>query len=189
MSHADDTVEDKRAAFGTDMRRMLDMIGYFTVTLTRRPQWQAARGLLLDSQTKETVEAAPFTGIGFYARPALGKNIEAIVVRIGAAADMPAIVGLRDEDTRSVVAKDFQDDETGVYNTQVILKMTKDGKILACPTSGGAPVALALKSDVDAAITAHNGHTHSGVTAGIGITGPANTVAPAAVGTRVFLGQ
>lgn len=147
--------------------------------------WQVVGHLLLDNATKETADAEVFSGVGFYARPPAGANAEAIVAFPGGPAN-PAIVASRDEATRKKVAGAAQQDETFVYNSQVAIRFTASGLIQAYLVGGPVPVPLALKSDVDAAITAHNGHTHPDPQGGV--TGPPNTIAPASVGSSVLRG-
>jgi hypothetical protein len=146
MSRSDDTTEDLRRQVGNTMRMLHGMVRRFQVSLTSGALWQGIGILLLDNTTRETVHAEPFTGIGFYSRPAPGVNAEFIVAHLGEAQN-PMIVATRDEDTRKRVAK-IDQDETMTYNTQVGVRMTKDGEILAC-AHGGTPVELAKASELN----------------------------------------
>jgi phage gp45-like len=128
MSEADQTIEEARQQFSHGARIILNMVRRMAVTVTSRPFWQVVGNLLLDNVTKETRNAEPFTGIGFYSRPAANSNPEAIVVNIGGAAENPVIIATRDEKTRAKFAN-INQDETIVFNSRVSVLLTKDDKV------------------------------------------------------------
>ncbi len=72
-----------------------------------------------------------FANVGFIARPPKGANAEAIAVRVGAR-DHGIIVATRDAETlQAVVAKaGLGADETLVYTSKVVVKITADGEVL-----------------------------------------------------------
>lgn len=193
-SHSSNTTKDWRDFTSTQARELAGKVRRMAVSVTNvlagagtttAAFWQVVGHLLLDNTTKETADAEVFSGVGFYARPPAGANAEAIVAFPGGPSN-PTIVASRDEATRKKVAGDAKQDETFVFNSQVALRFTNSGLIQAYLVGGPTPVQLALKSDVDGVITAHNGHTHPDPQGGT--TGPANTTAPASVGSRVLRG-
>lgn len=172
------------AAWGA-VRRM-------AVTLTAKALWQLAGFNLGDGNT-ETFNAELFTGVGVYARPPSSGKPEAIVVSVGAAKTM-VIVGIRDEATRAAVAGGLAEDETMVFNSQVVLYMKSDGTIEARAASGAA-VPLALKSDVDSLASYVDNTlvlmvaTTGTATAQTGTATVATSHAPSAAGTSILKGQ
>lgn len=193
----DYTTKDFRDQTSPQTRDWRGMIRRVAISLTSGAKWQTIGHLLLDGVTKETRDAEPFSGIGFYARPAAGANAEAVAVFVGGASN-PHIVATRDEDTRKKVAK-LDQDETMAFNTQVGVKMTKDGKIEAC-ANGGTPVELALASELNSLrafvmqqFTATGGHTHTvsgaATTAVVAIVTPVIAPATDYPGTDVLKGQ
>jgi hypothetical protein len=128
MSEADQTIEEARNQFSQQNRKFLGMVRRMAVTVTSGAFWQVVGGLLLDGVTKETRAAEPFSGIGFYARPAPGVNAEAIVLNVGAAPENPVIVATRDEDSRKKFANIAQD-ETSAYNTRTKILILKTGEV------------------------------------------------------------
>jgi phage gp45-like len=193
-SFSSNTSKDWRQLTSTEARRLAGTVRRMAVSVTNvlagvgtttASFWQVVGHLLLDNTTKETADAEVFSGVGFYARPPAGANAEAIVAFPGGPSN-PVVVASRDEATRKKVAGDAGQDETWVFNSQVALRLTNSGLIQAFLVGGPTPVKLALQSDVDGVITAHNGHTHTDPQGGV--TGPANTTAPASVGSSVLRG-
>lgn len=202
-SNIDNTTKDWRGNTSPEMRQLSGLVRRMAVTVsnvisgvgtTTASFWQLVGHLLLDS-TKETVNAEVFSGVGFYARPPAGANAEAIVAFPGGSSN-PVVVASRDEATRKKAAGGALQDETFVYNSQVVMKFSASGLIQAFLIGGPTPVALALKSDVDGVITAHNGHTHPagalvappGGGSVTGLTAVTTDTAPAAVGSSVLRG-
>jgi hypothetical protein len=185
MSKADNTTKDWRDETSTWSRKLAGLVRRVAVNMTQGTTWQAIGHILLDGN-KETLDAEVFPGIGFWSRPAADANAEAIVAFPGGPAN-PAIVATRDEALRKkMVQGDGNQDETYLFNSRVVLRFSNSGLIQAYLLGGPVPVPLALKSDVDGAITAHNGHTHTDPQGGV--TGPPNTTAPASVGSSVLRG-
>lgn len=179
------TSKDWRDLTSAQAREIAGKLRRMAVRVTSTRFWQVVGHLLLDNTTQETADAEVFSGVGFYARPPAGANAEAIVAFPGGPSN-PVIVACHDEATRKKVAGACGQDETFVFNSQVALRFTASGQIHAYLVGGPVPVRLALQSDVDGAITAHNGHTHTDPQGGT--TGPPNTVAPASVGSSVLRG-
>lgn len=157
MSRIDDSVEERRAQLSPDRRHVLNMIKRMTVKLTSGVFWQVLGPLLLDGKTRETIKAEIYSGIGFYSRPAPGANVEAIV-GFGGAAENPAIVATRDEDTRRRVAK-LDQDETATYNTVTIVHHKKEG-FVEIRAPGGVAFKLPTLEDYENLRAAFNAHTH-----------------------------
>lgn len=186
-SHSGNTTKDWRDLTSTQMRQLAGVARRVAVRLTSSAFWQTIGHLLLDNTTQETADAEVFSGIGYYARPPAGANAEAIQIHPGGPAN-PVLVAMRDEATRKKVAGAALQDETFVYNSKVAIRLTSGGRIQAYLVGGPAPVQLALKSDVDAVVSAHNGHTHPGVSPGAASTGLTTNTAPAATGSSVLMG-
>jgi phage gp45-like len=186
-SSTSNTSKDWRDFTSTEARALAGKVRRMAITLTSGTFWQAVGHLLLDNTTKETADAEVFSGVGFYARPPAGANAEAILAFPGGPSN-PTIVATRDEATRKAVAGGCAQDETFVFNSKVAIKFTAGGLIQAYLVGGPAPVQLALKSDVDAVITAHNTHKHPGVTAGGAVTGLADILSVTAVGSSALRG-
>lgn len=74
---------------------------------------------------------------------------------------------------------------TMLANGDIEVTPAPGGEVLV----GGSPLALATKADIDALKTWAATHTHSGVTAGGGVSGAPAAPPPAAVGTTVLKGQ
>lgn len=142
----DYTTKDFRDQTSPETRDWRGMIRRVAISLTSAGTWQVIGHLLLDGKTREVRNAEVFGGVGFHARPPAGANAEGIVAFVGGAAN-PHLIATRDEDTRKKVAN-IEQDETMAYNTQVGVKMTKDGKIAAC-AHGATPVGLALESELN----------------------------------------
>jgi len=149
----------------------------------------------------ETVEgdegAEHFQPYGFTSVPLIGA--EAVVVFPNGDRGHPLVVATSDRRYRPTGS---QPGEVTVYNnTGAKVTLTKDGDILVEPASGrqvfvqqgGAAEPLALKSDVQAIVDAHNGHTHvvAGVLAGSSSVTSATTAdtASSPTGTTVLLGK
>lgn len=119
-SRSDDTKMGRREQLGQDRGDFLGMIRRMTIRLTSGSFWQAVGLLLLDRQTEETIQAEPFSNLGFYARPKSNANAEAIVVFPGGTPESAVIVATRDEDLRRKVAN-IEQDETIVFNSAVVV--------------------------------------------------------------------
>lgn len=195
-SRSSNTSKDWRDFTSTEALRLAGTIRRMAVKITNILKndgatgssfWQLLGHLLLDNTTQETADAEVFSGVGFYARPPADANAEAIVAFPGGPSN-PVVVASRDEATRNKVAGAALQDETYVFNSKVAIRFTASGLIQAYLVVGGAaPVALALKSDVDAVVSAFNAHTHVET----GTTTNAVTVlqrAPAAIGSSVLRG-
>lgn len=94
----------------------------------------------------ETDTAEDFSGIGFAARPPDDANAEAIVVHIGASAEHPVVIATRDLETRRGVVEvaKLDADETIVFNSGTMLKLTASGEVLI-GKPGGAFKRVALE--------------------------------------------
>ena len=161
------------------------------ITLTAKTLWQLTGFGLGDGQT-ETINAEPFAGIGFYARPPSSGKPEAIAVMVGGA-KAPVIVAVRDEATRSSVAGGIGQDEAMMFGSQAVVYVKNDGTV-EIRTPGGAAVPLALKSDVASLVSTYNTHTHAVATTGTataqtGTAAATLNTASAPTGTSVLKGQ
>lgn len=187
MSNTTNTTKDWRDETSAVARRLAGMVRRVAINMTQGVTWQAIGHILLDG-SKETHDAEVFSGIGFQSRPAEGANAEAIMAFPGGPSN-PVFIATRDEAMRKH-AGDLLQGETMVFNPQVAIKLTRSGLIQAYLIGGPTPVALALKSDVDAAVNKYNGHKHLGVQTGVGISGipQVGDLAPAAVGSSVLRG-
>ena len=192
-SNSGNTSGDWRRLTSTDARRLAGMVRRVAIKVTSGSFWQGVGHLLLDNTTRETVDAEVFSGPGFYSRPPAGANSEALIAFPGGPSN-PVIIASRDEATRKKVAGTCGQDETYFFNSQVAVRCTNSGLIEAYLVGGPVPVQLALKSDVDATIVAHNTHKHPGgtLTDGhgtiTGSTGTPDVAAPPAVGSSVLRG-
>ncbi len=179
------SVKGKNQDTDSAVARARSAVRRMAVTLTSQVLWQLA-GFRMPDQSRETVNAEQFPGIGFFARPPSSGQPEAIAVMVGDA-KVPVIVAVRDEATRSKVAGAIAEDEAMVFSSQAVVYIKADGTIEA-RTAGGAAVPLALKADVDA-LAHYVDHTLtlpvSGATAGP----VAGSTAPAASGTTVLKGE
>lgn len=198
-SHSGNTSKDWRDLTSSARRELTGKIRRMAVSVTNvlagvgtttASFWQVVGHLLVDNTTRETADAEVFSGVGFYARPPADANAEAIVTFLGESAANPVAIATRDEATRKKVAGAALQDETFMFNSKVAIRMTASGQIQAYLVGGPAPVQLALKSDVDAVISAYNAHKHLGVTAGVAVSGipQPGDIAPAAVGSSVLRG-
>jgi phage gp45-like len=173
------------------IRALIGAIRRMVVTVTSRALWQVT-GYEIDGTT-ETQQAEPFSGIGFYARPAASGKPEAIVVS-AAGAKSPAIVATRDEKTRAAVAGGLAADEAIVFSSAAVVHVRANGTV-EIRTPGGSAVPLATLADVQALREAFNSHVHVLTIAaapgsgGTGTAAPTATPAPAPAGTTVLKGQ
>jgi phage gp45-like len=187
------TIRELRAAGAPHALALRNLVRRLKVSLTKAiGRWQLLgfRGVDGEQETFDDVEV--FQGIGFASRPAAGGRPEAVVVHVRAEGGHPVIIATRDKTTQP----ELDEDETQVSNSQVRLKMTAAGEILA--DDGGGAVELATKADVQRAIDYLKkqfdplaGHVHatpSGPTTTITeATGPAaGGTAPSPTGTTVF---
>lgn len=133
----------------TDPRwiRVAGMVRRMAISLTSKVLWQLV-GFQLPDGSKETINAEPFTGIGFYARPPISGKPEAIVMSLGDAS-APVIVAARDEKTRAAIVGSLQVGETATYTDKAIVYLKSDGTIEARSASGTA-APLATKADLTA---------------------------------------
>lgn len=160
------------AAMGAIRRMAITLTGTLTAA---KAIWQLV-GVRLPNGDLETQLAETFTGIGFYARPPATGKPEAIVIMVGQDAELPVVVGVRDEKTRAAIAGALKADETAAFNSIVILHMKADGTIEA-RSKNGVAVPLALKSDVVAVDNKYANHIHLDST-GSPTGGPVATVMP-----------
>lgn len=173
-------------------RKVAGMIRKMIVLFTPKGIWelQGFRAL------KERVRSEVFQGVGIWARPPADAKIEAIVVSVGDS-DNPVVIALRDERTRAAVANALADDETLLHNSLAGIHLKADGTVHV-RAHGGAAERLPTWADFQALRDWLVSHGHTGVTTGIGISGPPN-VSPAATppgapvptptGTTVLKGQ
>lgn len=147
MSRIIDSIADTREQIGSKNRSVLGMLRRMVVSVTSGTIWQVVGLTLLDGITKETQPVEVFSGIGFYSRPSPGANTEAIVGHVGGR-ENPAIIALRDEDTRRKIAK-IEQNETAMYNTLAILLVDKDGHMHA-RFPNGTTKRLAFVDDLNA---------------------------------------
>lgn len=114
-SSSGDSIEEARRLIGTERRSHTNMLRRFSLSITSDALWQLIGMLQLDSRTVETREAEPFLNAGFYSRPPVGVNAEAIVAFLGGDAENPVIIATRDEDTRRKAAADLAQGDTAIY--------------------------------------------------------------------------
>lgn len=150
MSTIDDTIDDVRGRTSPQARSISGIARRMEIRLTAGPLWQVVGHLLMDNRTLETRQAEPFTGIGFYSRPAPGANVDAIVLNI-AGAQNPMIVATRDEGLRRAIENErgeFAEDESAMFNTAVVACCASTGKFMVS-TPGGTPHEIAFASEVN----------------------------------------
>ena len=107
-----------------------------------------------------------FAGIGIIARPTDADNAEAVILQVGAEAEHPTIIAVRNEAARARYEAEFGELEKGavaVFNSAGMARalITADGDVHVTAAAGkkiylshgGSTERVALKSDVD-------GHTH-----------------------------
>lgn len=137
----------------------------------------ALEGVVDGDGTVERDEAEVFSGIGFYARPKAGDKAEVVVLRIGGESDHGVIIATRNLDGIKRIGT-LGEDESIVFNSQVMVKVTAAGEILA-GSIGGSFGPLATLADIDALRNWVATHTHGGVTAGGAVTqAPTGAVPP-----------
>lgn len=154
-SRADDTVYDARHQHHSERRSMFGTLRRFAITVTRTSFWQGVGLLLIDQKTKETEKAEIFPGIGIYARPPVGTNSEGIVGYLGADAQNPVWLGVRDEDTRRFVMDQAHPaaNETFLYNSLARLMIRKDGSIVVRFPGAASDIRLATIQDLNGLAT------------------------------------
>lgn len=121
-------------AIGKEVRDALGRLRRMAVSLTSRALWQVTGHLLLDKRV-EARDVEPFMGVGFYARPKAGNRVDAIVHFPNGAA-YPAAIAFRDEDTRSKVAADLNENETQVHNDVCVVRLKANATIEVRTPSG-----------------------------------------------------
>lgn len=132
---------------GATSRSLRGMLRRMAIKLTRRATAWQLLGHRIKGEQQETVDAEPFTGIGFYARPRETSNAEAVLAQIGEARHV-AIIALRDEDLRKLVAGEFTSaDVTALFNSQSIVVATSSGKVQA-KSIGGTAKAVAYHDEL-----------------------------------------
>lgn len=191
MSRSDGTVRERQEHISHERRAFFGMIGRMLVRVTRGDVWNL-EGRTLISGEKETVRAQVFHGIGRIARPKAGRNVEAIVVREGAAAENPTIVAHRDLDTqKAVFPNGIGEDEQAVFNSVTLVYNRSNGTV-EIRTPGGTALALptlaehnALRSFVAAQFSGA-GHTHHVTGSATDTTAPVGAPPGAATGTSVL---
>lgn len=178
------TVAELREALNPETIRRWGAVSRVVISYTAKALWQVTGARLLDT-VRPTRDIEPFTGIGFFARPASGGKPEAIVINVGDA-QAPVIIAVRDEATRQKVAGGLKEDETAAFNSQCIVYIKADGTIEA-RTASGVAVPLALKTDVEHVDAKYEGHIHNDSTSAA-TKGPvkAGTIAPSG-GSPPFL--
>lgn len=146
-------MRSKQALLESTHPRWIQLAGLvrrMAISLTSKVLWQLVGFRLPDAQGgatgQEIVNAEPFTGIGFYARPPSSGAPEAIVVSVSDA-NAPMIIAVRDEKTRAAIAGALQAGETAVYTDRALVYLRSDGTIEARSARGGA-AALATKQDL-----------------------------------------
>lgn len=187
MSRNDESILDTRGRTSPRARDAAGSIRRMVITLTDGAFWQVAGHLLMDNLTVETKQAEPFTGGGFYSRPAPGANAEAVVAHVGGAQN-PTIVATRDEGLRAQVfpaSAPMAQDEAAAFNTKAMMYITKLSKVIVSLVGQAASaVGLAKASELNdlRAFVVQQfsgpGHTHA-------IPGPAATTSTVPVVTPV----
>jgi phage gp45-like len=176
------------------------------IRVTSRALWQVIGHRMLDG-SRETRDAEVFYGIGIWSRPTSDDKAEALVAFLGGGGGNPVIIATRNEDARKAVAAALNGGD-GLAEGEAVLfgssglgfVHVKDDETVEVRKDGGTAVELALKSDLDEAIsklnaliTAYKIHIHGGVTTGVGVSAVPTVVtaasSAAAVGTTVLKGQ
>lgn len=179
------------------VRRVAGMVRRLTVSVTTSPIWKLLGVQGLDG-ANEVIHAEAFGQLGMYARPRTsGGSPEAIVVHVGDAR-VPVMVACRDEKTLAAVREALGGIDAGeavIYtpNGEAVIHMTSGGGV-EVKSPGGTAVALATLADVEAIVTAYNGHSHADPVSGyVGapVTAPAGTPRLSADpdGTSVLKGE
>ncbi len=138
---------------------------------TSGPAWQVTGHQIMGNL--ETVDAEPFTGVGFYARPRASSKAEAVLLTIGDAKHS-VIIATRDEDLRKLwkAELDAGADVTAIFNSATIVLIKPDGTV-EIRSRGGVARALAFKDELEAVDAKYANHLHA--TNG---SGPVSTVLP-----------
>jgi hypothetical protein len=126
-------------------RQRTGMIRRFAIKVTSRVLWQLL-GYKIDALV-ETLQAEPFTGIGFYARPPRDGRPEAIAVNVGGTGS-PAIVATRDERTRARMVPNMEEGEAAMYGDRTIVWARQN--TIEARLADGTAVPLATLEDVRA---------------------------------------
>lgn len=142
-------------------RNLYGKIRRFAIGVTSAVKWQLVGHLLLDKK-REARDAELFGGIGVFARPSSSSKAEAVVAFLGDDAAAPAIIGIRDEATRSAIAGALgvDEDETVLYNSATVVYCKKSG-VVEVRTPGGAAFALAKASELQQLATDFYAHIHA----------------------------
>ncbi len=162
MSYTDNSTRQWRDETSPAQRDARGMVRRFVVNLTTGTLWRTVGHLLL-AGARELHDAEVFSGVGFYARPKVGHNAEAVVVFPGGAAN-PIIIATRDEDARKAMAK-LNADETAVFNSTTVIVIKKDGTVEIRAGSGTAQP-LPTRAEFNALVSKFNSHTHVVATTG-----------------------
>lgn len=134
-------------------------------------------------------KAEVFQGVGFWATPAAGVEVEAVVLNVGGDANHPIVVALRDEKTRKQVADALAGDTTCVHNTAARVVILPNGTIEA-RTHGGTAAPLATLADLQALRDFIATGLTMTVDPVLNIAGPGSTVpVPDPVGTTKLKGE
>lgn len=174
------TVRSLRARVGGIGNRVRNVIRRMGVSTTDGALW-VLEGVEDYEGNVETDEAEVFSGVGFYSRPARGRDVEAVVARVGGESGHGVVVATRDH--ALVQLLDLGDNETAIATTKAVVKITADGTI-EVGSHDGAFAPLATKADIDALRLWALAHVHSGVTTGGGSSGAPAAPPPSAIGTR-----
>lgn len=159
-----------------------------------------------ETGTVETDKMDMLSPVGLIARPEDNATVQVLTAYIGGAGDHPVAVGTLDHTRRAVISTvGLKADETLIYTSALVIKLTADGTIELCST-GGTPVPLATKADVDAVNArvsslqaAYNAHVHvagalvapggGGAVTGSTGTTTANNASATVNGTTVVLAE
>ena len=134
--------EELRSATDPQRVHIAGAVRRMAITATTKVLWKLL-GYLLPDGTRETPEAEPFTGIGFYARPPATGKPEAIVVMVGEGGRNPMIIAVRDEKTRAAIVGALAADESAMFTSQSVVIIKASGVIEARSANGSAePLAL-----------------------------------------------
>lgn len=160
--------DDLAAQIGEFRRFVHGMIRRMKVLATDGPLWRVL-GHNGGSGGDETIDLAPYTGIGIYARPpADGGQPEVLMVALGGAKAVVA-VGARDEATRREMAA-LQPDETAIFTSKAIVVIKADGTVEIRSKEGTAspvtPIATTaqIMTALTNAIATLGGATVGGIT-------------------------
>jgi hypothetical protein len=157
MSKTNDHVDSTRHETSPDNRDRAGVARRMGIGHSIGAQWQVTGHKLIDGSV-ETRDADPFLHVGFYSRPRHDDNsAESVVLFIGGA-EHPIIIATRHEPTRSAMAN-IDIDESVMFNSQTKILIRQNGTV-EITTAGGAPKAVAFKSDVDDLWDKFNHHKH-----------------------------